>query len=180
MSNGLPLLARCQPSIFDCKVSRSANSSRFLGARSRIMAASPAQNASGEIPVFGVASLAMKSNKTGAIFSPWASIRFIIRLSITLSQEAAVTRCFRGKNEERRKGGVQGPFSAKAGALRRPFTGPVCANNGRALAQILAARSTSSSNRMPLPASIRSISSVASVTERVEVSIVNSLLVGGW
>ena len=44
------------------------------------MAASPAQNASGEIPVFGVASLAMKSWSRGAIFNPWASIRFIMEL----------------------------------------------------------------------------------------------------
>jgi hypothetical protein len=42
------------------------------------MAASPAQNASGEIPVFGVASLAMKSNRTGAIFNPWASTRVMV------------------------------------------------------------------------------------------------------
>jgi hypothetical protein len=33
------------------------------------MAASPAQNVSGEIPVPGAASLAIKSNRTGAIFS---------------------------------------------------------------------------------------------------------------
>src|SRR2546429_845330 len=87
---------------------------------------------------------------------------------------------FSGQNKQRRKGGVRSPCSHKAGAVRRPFAGPVCANNGRALAQILAARSTSSSNRIPVLASIRSISSVASGTERAEVSIVNSLLVGGW
>ena len=46
--------------------------------------------------------------------------------------------------------------------------------------QILAARSTTSSNRMPVLVSIRSISSVASGTERVEVSMVSSLSVGGW
>jgi hypothetical protein len=46
-----------------------------------MMAASPAQNASGETPVLGVASLAMKSNKTGAIFNPWASIRFMMGFS---------------------------------------------------------------------------------------------------
>src|SRR3569832_2692021 len=45
------------------------------------MAASPAQNASGAMPVFGAASLAMKSNRTGAIFSPWASIRFMMDFS---------------------------------------------------------------------------------------------------
>src|SRR6266446_5449519 len=99
MSNGLPLLARCQPSILACKVSRTANSSRILGARSRTMAASPAQNASGEIPVFGAASLAMKSNRTAAIFSPWASIRFIIKLSIRLSREAAVYTLFSGQKQ---------------------------------------------------------------------------------
>jgi hypothetical protein len=43
-----------------------------------MMAATPAQNASGEIPVLGVASLAMKSNRTGAIFNPWASTRFMM------------------------------------------------------------------------------------------------------
>src|SRR5215813_13223359 len=46
-----------------------------------MMAASPAQNASGEIPVLGVASLAMKSWSRGAIFNPWASIRFMIGFS---------------------------------------------------------------------------------------------------
>ena len=61
MSNGLPLLARCQSSIFACKRSRTASSSRFFGPRSRIIADNPAQNASGEIPVLGLTSAAMKS-----------------------------------------------------------------------------------------------------------------------
>jgi hypothetical protein len=43
-----------------------------------VVAAKPAQNASGEIPVLGVASLAMKSNRTAAIFNPWASTRFMM------------------------------------------------------------------------------------------------------
>src|SRR6266850_1222674 len=90
MSNGLPLLARCQPSIFACKVSRTASNSAFFGARFSRMAASPAQNASGEIPVFGVASLAIKSNKTGAIFNPWASIRFMIGFFLTRNGGYAV------------------------------------------------------------------------------------------
>src|SRR5436190_14592058 len=78
MSTGLPLLARCQASIFSCSVSRNFRRSRVFGASFLMMAASPAQNASGEIPVFGVASLAMKSNRTGAIFNPWASTRFMV------------------------------------------------------------------------------------------------------
>src|SRR3979490_347337 len=78
MSNGLPLLARCQPSILVCKASRKASSSRVFGPSFAMMAESPAQNASGEIPVLGVASLAMKSNRAGAIFNPWASTRFIM------------------------------------------------------------------------------------------------------
>jgi hypothetical protein len=44
----------------------------------------------------------------------------------------------------------------------------------------LAARSTSSSNRTPELASIRSISSVASGIEREEVSMLSSLDAGGW
>ena len=78
MSNALPLLARCQPSILACSASRTASSSRFFGPNLAMMAASPAQNASGEIPVLGVASLAMKSNSSGAIFNPWASTRFMM------------------------------------------------------------------------------------------------------
>ena len=46
--------------------------------------------------------------------------------------------------------------------------------------QIFAARSAGSSNRMPVAASIRSISSVASLTERFEVSMVSSLPAGAW
>src|ERR1700692_2800748 len=126
MSNGLPLLARCQPSIFACRVSRTASSSRFFGARSRMMAASPVQNASGEIPVLGVASLAMKSNRTGAIFSPWASIRFMGVFSGDFLRETAITRCFGDKTAKRapQRGSFHGPFSAKAGAMRRPFGRP--------------------------------------------------------
>src|SRR6185369_13558580 len=78
MSIGLPLLARCQPSILACSASRKASSSRFFGPNFLMTAATPAQNASGEIPVLGVASLAMKSNRTGAIFNPWASTRFMM------------------------------------------------------------------------------------------------------
>ena len=37
----------------------------------------PGPEASGAIPVLGAASLAMKSNRTGAIFNPWASMRFM-------------------------------------------------------------------------------------------------------
>src|SRR5258708_34405396 len=77
MSDGLPLLARGQPSIFACKLARTESSYLLFGASIWMMAASPAQNASGEVPVLGVASLAMKSNKTGAIFNPWASTRFM-------------------------------------------------------------------------------------------------------
>src|SRR5258708_7577699 len=126
MSSGLPLLARCQLSIFACNVSRTASSSRFFEARSRIMAERPAQNASGEIPVPGVASLAMKSNRMGAIFNPWASIRFMMGF---FSRETAATRHFQGDKWQKSpaKGLVRSPFSAKAGALRRP---PVAHNEG--------------------------------------------------
>jgi hypothetical protein len=48
------------------------------------------------------------------------------------------------------------------------------------LAYIFAARSVTSSSRMPVAASNRSISSVASLTDRVDVSMVNSLAAGGW
>jgi hypothetical protein len=43
-----------------------------------MIAASPAQNASGSIPVLGAASLAMKSWRTGAICNPWAVTRFMM------------------------------------------------------------------------------------------------------
>jgi hypothetical protein len=43
---------------------------------------------------------------------------------------------FSGKNKERREGAAfKAPFSAKAGALRRPFAGPDGANNGCRLAK---------------------------------------------
>ena len=80
----------------------------------------------------------------------------------------ALRGCFQTKSSKKRakKGSVGRPFSPKAGSMRRPqcLKGP----------QILAARSTSSSNRTPVSASIRSISSVASATGRVEVSITSS------
>src|SRR5215468_1876503 len=111
MSTGLPLWARCQASIFSCSVSRNFRSSAFFGASFLMMAASPAQNASGEIPVLGAASLAMKSNRTGAIFNPWASTRFMRELS---RQEMAFCGCFRGENSKKRakRGGVQGALLA--------------------------------------------------------------------
>src|ERR1700710_559891 len=114
MSNGFPLFARCQPSILACKLSRTASNSRFFGARFWIMDASPAQNASGEIPVLGVASLAMKSNKTGAIFNPWASIRFILGF---LTRNSELTRCFQGTN------GKGAPHNAADTALLDPKPG---------------------------------------------------------
>src|SRR5882757_607781 len=114
MSNGLPLLARCQPSIFACKLSRTASSSWFFGARFAMIAANPAQNASGEIPVLGVASLAMKSNKTGAIFNPWASTRFMMGFL------KAFTGGFSDEKQQktRQRAALSAPFSAKAGAVR--------------------------------------------------------------
>src|SRR5690242_384307 len=83
-----------------------------------MMAATPAQNASGAIPVFGAASLAMKSKRTGAIFNPWASTRFMMGflvgngcfwLLLTRQQQNAPTR-----------GGFRGTISPKKGAVRRP------------------------------------------------------------
>ena len=41
----------------------------------------PAQKASGAMPVPAVASLAIKSDRTGAIFKPLASIRVMINLT---------------------------------------------------------------------------------------------------
>jgi len=38
-----------------------------------------------------------------------------MRLSITLSEGAAVARCFQGKNKQRRKGGVQALLAIKPG-----------------------------------------------------------------
>src|SRR5260221_2759921 len=78
MSNALPLWARCQPSILACSASRTASNSRFFGPNVLMMAATPAQNASGVIPVLGVASLATKSNSSGAIFNPLISTRFMM------------------------------------------------------------------------------------------------------
>ena len=88
------------------------------------MAASPAQNASGVIPVFGLASLAMKSNRTGAIFNPWASMRFMMEFS---HEKRAVKRGF--QELQGKKGavgrGVGAPFSAKAGPQEKPFNAPI-------------------------------------------------------
>src|SRR6476659_8754744 len=112
MSNFLPLLARCQSSIFACSVSRNASSSRFFGPSFLMMAASPAQNASGAIPVFGVASLAMKSNRTGAIFNPWVSTRVMIGFL----KRNGVFGLFSDEEQQKtpQRGGVHGPFSPKA------------------------------------------------------------------
>ena len=85
------------------------------------------------------------------------------------------------KTNSAARAAFKAPFSAKAVALRRPFAGLRLRKQWpRGPAQMLAARSTGSSNRMPDRISICSISSVASGTERAEVSIVNSLAVGGW
>src|SRR3979409_291078 len=127
MSNGLPLLARCQPSILVCQGRRTASSSRFFGPSFAMMAESPAQNASGEIPVLGVASLAMKSNRTGAIFNPWASTRFIMGF---LNQNGVYRLLFRRKAAKTRpKGSVHSPFSAKATEMRSPLAALGCASN---------------------------------------------------
>ncbi|MEY9313872.1 hypothetical protein ABIF29_000671 [Bradyrhizobium elkanii] len=101
MSNALPLLARCQSSILACSASRTASSSRFFGPSFWMMAASPAQNASGAIPVFGVASLAMKSNRTGAIFNPWASTRVMMGFLKEMGRLAAVFERNQQKTRQR-------------------------------------------------------------------------------
>ena len=72
--------------------------------------------------------LAMKSNRTGAIFNPWASTRFMLKLS---TKNGVYTAVFGAKTDERREGGVPGSFSAKIRALRRLFASTDCANNGR-------------------------------------------------
>src|ERR1044072_3863562 len=118
MSNDLPLLARCQPSILACSASRKASSSRFFGPNFLMMAATPAQNASGEIPVLGAASLAMKSNRTGAIFNPWASTRFMMGF---LKRNGVYRLLSEEKQQKtRQRGDVGRPFSPKAGSMRRP------------------------------------------------------------
>src|SRR5258708_34395853 len=118
MSDGLPLLARGQPSIFACKLSRTGSSSWFFGARFWMMAASPAQNASGEVPVLGVASLAMKSNKTGAIFNPWASTRFMTGFLARNGGYAPATRANDKKAPQ--KAGLTVLFSTKPGPTKDP------------------------------------------------------------
>src|SRR5215510_1456849 len=111
MSTGLPLLARCHASIFSCSVSRNFRRSRFFGASFLMMAERPAQNASGEIPVLGVAPFSMKSNRTGAIFNPWASTRFMVGL---LGRNGLFS--VRKQQKAPQKGDVQGrPFSHKPG-----------------------------------------------------------------
>src|SRR3982751_1315244 len=102
MSNDVPLLARCQPSILACSASRKASNSRFFGPSFLMMAATPAQNASGEIPVLGAASLAMKSNRTGAIFNPWASTRFMADF---LGQNGVERLFSKGKQQKTRQKG---------------------------------------------------------------------------
>src|SRR5260221_6346124 len=117
MSNA-PLWARCQASILSCKVSRTLSSSRFFGPRSLMIPARPAQNASGAIPVLGAASLAMKSNRTGAIFNPWASIRFMLGF-LAKSGNSAL---FSGKvRQQRQTAAPKHSFSAKRRLLRRPL-----------------------------------------------------------
>src|SRR6516162_794385 len=117
MSTGLPLLARCQPSILSCSASRTASNSRLRGARSRMIAASPFQNASGSIPVLGAASFAMKSNRTGAIFNPWASIRFMMGFS---REQGACA--LSGLEQQKRRRGAAGRvlLAPKKGAEEGP------------------------------------------------------------
>src|SRR5436190_17132785 len=110
MSTGLPLWARCQASIFSCNASRNLSRSRLRGASFLRMPASPAQNASGEIPVLGAASLAMKSNRTGAIFNPWASTRFMLGF---LDRKWRFVAAFRRKQQKAgQKGGAEGALLA--------------------------------------------------------------------
>jgi hypothetical protein len=60
-----------------------AGREQFAGLRRQILddAGEPAQKASGAMPVPAVASLAIKSDRTGAIFKPLASIRVMINLT---------------------------------------------------------------------------------------------------
>jgi hypothetical protein len=66
-----------------------------------MMAARPAQNASGVIPVVGVASLAMTSNRTGAIFNPWASTRVMMGFLKKIGRLEAVFRRNQQKTRQR-------------------------------------------------------------------------------
>src|SRR5438552_388492 len=135
-----------------------------------MMPASPAQNASGEIPVLGVASLAMKSNSSGAIFNPWASTRFMMGF---LGRKPRFYESFQDRKQQKAR------QRAISGALLAISRVDEKAQTGLKKSQILAARSTRSSNRMPVFVSMRSISSVASGTERAEVSSTSSASVGG-
>jgi hypothetical protein len=58
----------------------------------------------------------MKSNRTGAIFNPWASTRFMMGF---LGRNG-VQRLFSGESSKKRakKGSVGRPFSPKAGSMR--------------------------------------------------------------
>src|ERR1700723_1715780 len=85
------------------------------------MPASPAQNASGAIPVFGAASFAMKSNRTGAIFNPWASIRFMMDFSRERQRRRAPSlRDFRGKKRASRARRFDGLLAPKR-TSRKPL-----------------------------------------------------------
>ncbi len=93
-----------------------------------MMAATPAQNASGEMPVSGAASLAMKSNRTGAI---WQSVGvdtfhdvFLARSGNSVSRFQEV--CSHGNGAKR--AAPMGPFNAKA----LPGEKPQQAISGRA------------------------------------------------
>ena len=101
-----------------------------------MMAASPAQNASGEIPVFGAASLAMKSNRTGAIFNPWASMRFMMVFLAEMAVLAPLTR----RQQNGPHGAAFGPFSPKARALKRPPASAQMSMRGEAATNVVLAK----------------------------------------
>jgi hypothetical protein len=66
----------------------------------------------------------MKSNKTGAIFNPWASTQFMM---VFLARNGGYAPSTGATDKSApQNGGVHGPFSAKAGAMRRPLAALDC------------------------------------------------------
>jgi hypothetical protein len=82
-------------------------------------------------------------------------------------------RLFSGQNSSR-EGGVHGPFSVKARALRRAFACGNCANNDHRLAPILAAKAAASSNGILVCSGLAGLRR-SRCQSRNELSVVNSL-----
>jgi hypothetical protein len=72
--------------------------------------------------------LAMKSNRTGAIFNPWASIRFMMGFLKMASGCCVQLKTARSGPEG---AALIALISAKAGAMRRPLAAWICRRNGQ-------------------------------------------------